>query len=89
MSDNKSRTSVSRTKSYKDIGEFWDTHDVTQYMDQTHPVDFDVDIQTEVTYYPLDMLLSDKVRSTAKRRGVSPETLLNLWVQERLQQEPA
>lgn len=85
MSENKS--SISKAQSYKEIGEFWDTHDLGNYWEQTHPVEFEIDIQCEVTYYALDAVLSAKIRSIAKQRGVSPETLLNLWVQERLQEE--
>jgi len=83
----KSKSSISKAQSYKEIGEFWDTHDLAEYWEQTQPVEFELDIQSEVTYYPLDATLSSKVRSIAKQRGVSPETLLNLWVQEKLQQE--
>jgi hypothetical protein len=43
--------------------------------------------QSEVSYYPIDSALSDKIRDLAKRHGISPQTLLNLWVQERLQEE--
>lgn len=81
------KSSLSKAQSYKEIGEFWDTHDLGDYWEQTQPVEFEVDIQSEVTYYPLDVALATKVRSIAKRRGVSPETLLNLWVQEKLQGE--
>jgi len=84
---NKSKSSISKAQSYKKIGEFWDTHDVADYWEQTQPVEFEIDIQSEVTYYALDTALSVKIRSIAKRRGISPETLLNLWVQERLQKE--
>jgi len=85
MSEN--RSSISKAQSYKEIGEFWDTHDLSDYWDQTYPVEFEVDIQSEVTYYPLDTTLATKLRSIAKRRGISPETLINLWVQEKLQEE--
>lgn len=85
MSEDKS--SISKAQSYKKIGEFWDTHDLADYWKQTHPVDFEIDIQSEVTYYALDTDLSAKVCSIAEQRGVSAETLLNLWVQERLQEE--
>jgi len=83
----KSKSSISKAQSYKEIGEFWDTHDLAEYWEQTEPVEFELDVQSEVAYYPLDATLSSKVRSVAKQRGVSPETLLNLWVQEKLQQE--
>ena len=85
----RSRSSISKARSYKEIGEFWDTHDLTEYWEQTQPVEFELDIQSEVTYYPLDVTLSASVLSIAKKRGVSPETLLNLWVQEKLQEEMA
>ena len=68
------------------MGEFWDTHDLTDYWDQTEPVEFTVNIQSETTYYPLESSLSDSIQAIAKQRGVSAETLLNLWVQEKLQE---
>ncbi|MBC7227244.1 MAG: hypothetical protein H5T61_08430 [Thermoflexales bacterium] len=83
------RSSISKAQSYKEIGEFWDVHDLADYWEQTCPADFEVEIQREATYYPLDAVLADRVRAVARRRGISPETLLNLWVQERLQQEDA
>ena len=85
----RSRSSISKARSYKEIGEFWDTHDLTEYWEQTQPVEFELDIQSEVTYYPMDVTLSARVLSVAKKRGVSPETLLNLWVQEKRQEEMA
>jgi hypothetical protein len=85
----RSRSSLSKARSYKEIGEFWDSHDLGDYWEQTQPVEFEVDIQSEVAYYPLDSTLAAKVRTIAKKRGVSLETLLNLWVQEKLQEEMA
>ena len=83
----RSRSSVSKARSYKGIGEFWDTHDLAEHWEQTEPVEFEIDLESEVAYYPLDVTLVARIRSIAKQRGVSPETLLNLWVQEKLQEE--
>ena len=79
-----SRSTISQARSYKEIGDFWDTHDLADYWDQTEPVDFEVDMQSEVTYYALDRELSQMLSEVAEERGVSAETLLNLWVQEKL-----
>jgi hypothetical protein len=79
------RSSISNAKTYVEIGEFWDTHDLEDYWDQTEPVDFKVDLQVEVIYYRLDAELSARVGQVAKQRGISPETLINLWVQEKLE----
>ena len=54
----KMRSSISRAQSYRQMGEFWDTHDLTDYWDKTYPVEFVIDIQSEVTYYPVDSTLS-------------------------------
>jgi hypothetical protein len=81
---NESKSTISQASSYKEIGDFWDTHDLADYWDQTEPVDFEVGIQSEVTYYALDKKLSQMLSEVAEERGVSAETLLNLWVQEKL-----
>ncbi|OEU64541.1 MAG: hypothetical protein BA870_06925 [Desulfuromonadales bacterium C00003094] len=80
------KSSISKAQSYTDIGEFWDTHDLADYWDQTEPAEFELDVLSEMTYYALDRELSEEVRSLARKRGVSADTLLNLWVQEKLQQ---
>jgi hypothetical protein len=49
---------ISKAKSYKEIGEFWDTHDLTEFWDQTKKTSFEVDIESEVTYYSLDKRLA-------------------------------
>lgn len=82
----KSKSSLSKARSYTELGEFWDSHDLTEFWEQTKPAEFEVDLRSEVTYYALDSTLSTEVRALAERRGVAPETLLNLWVQEKLHQ---
>lgn len=47
----------------------------------------EMELQTETTYFALESGLSSNLRKIAVQRGVAPETLLNLWVQERLQEE--
>ena len=81
---NESKSTISQASSYKEIGDFWDTHDLADYWDQTEPVEFEVDIESEATCYALDKELSQMLSEVAEERGVSAETLLNLWVQERL-----
>jgi len=66
------------------LSEFWDSHDLSEYGDQLRPAEFEVDIQSEATYYPLEATLSAELRSIARKRGISPEVLLNLWVQEKV-----
>lgn len=79
------KTPASDSKTYQDIGEFWDEHDATEFGAQDE-VEFDVDIQSQRRYFSLDNVLSMKLRNIARTRGISEETLLNLWVQEKVNQ---
>ena len=83
------RSSIPKAESYKEISEFWDTHGLADYGDKTKSVEFEINIQSEVTYYAIDKDLSAKIRAIAQQRGVSADTLLNLWVQEKLQEQTA
>ena len=84
MSANKS--SVSQAQSYQEMGAYWDDHDVTEYIRDGDPVEFEVDIQSEVRYCALEQTLAGQVSQIAGRKGVSTETLLNLWVQEKVRE---
>ncbi len=80
-------SSLSGARSYKEIGEFWDSHDLAEYWDETQDVEFEVGIESEVTYYAIGKALSEQLQSLARKEGVSADTLVNLWVQEKLQQQ--
>jgi hypothetical protein len=78
------RSSISDASSYLEIGEYWDRHDLADHWDQTHEVTFDLNLQSSVTYFAVEKSLAEKLRAAAKVRGVTPETLLNVWVQEHI-----
>jgi len=84
---NVNKTSISKARSYQQIGEFWDSHDLNDYWEQSRPADFDVEIRSDAIYWPVETQLSAKLRSAAQRRGVSAETLVNLWLQEKLSEQ--
>jgi len=82
----KNKTPISGANTYQTIGEYWDKHDLTEVWDQTEQVEFDVKIHSVRRYYPLNSDLSNKIAIIAQKKGVSTETLLNLWVQEKINQ---
>jgi hypothetical protein len=83
----RSRSSISKSHSYGEIGNFWDTHDLADYWDRTSAAEFDVDIESEAIYYPVERDIAATISSAAKRKGVSAATLVNLWLQERIAQD--
>lgn len=83
----KNKTSISKKSSYSEIGDFWDSHELSEFWEQTKPADFQVEIEGERIYFPIDVKLSGEILTLAKKRGISPETLVNLWLSEKIQQE--
>ena len=83
----KYRSSISKARSYRQIGEFWDTHDLADFWSQTRKASFDVDIESEVTYYSIDKKIAERLQSIAQKRGITADTLANLWLQEKLQEQ--
>jgi hypothetical protein len=65
------------------MGEFWDTHDFTEYDDLARP---DVEFQISCAV-PIELDLLSSVEKQAQRRGVKIETLVNLWLQQKLAEE--
>jgi hypothetical protein len=78
-------TSISKARSLEEIADFWDTHSLADYWDQTHEVTFEVRAQRR-RRITLDPDVYAQVEAQAHTRGLSPETLVNLWLQERLQE---
>lgn len=80
----KRKSSLSKAASYTELAEFWETHDLSDFWDKTREASFEVDIRSELTYYAVDKVLSDQIQSIARKRGIAADTLLNLWMQEKL-----
>ena len=78
---------ISKIDSYREMSEYWDTHDLSDHWEKGRDVHFDVDIKSEVTYCALERDISERVQEVARRHGVSSDTMVNLWIQDRLQEE--
>jgi hypothetical protein len=75
---------MSGASSYSEIGTYWDEHDLSEVWDATHEVGMEVDPRSSAIYFAVERSLAEKLRSAAESQGLSPETLLNLWIQEHL-----
>ena len=81
----KKNSSISRAGTYAAMGDFWDTHDLSDFWDKTRSVRASVRLESEESFYGIEKGLSQTIRRAAKERGVSPHTLVNLWLQEKVQ----
>ncbi len=71
-------------KSVEAAAEFWDSHDLADYWDLTREAHFEVDIQRRVFLTALEPELAKKLTARARKQGVSTETLINVWLTEKL-----
>jgi hypothetical protein len=76
-------TSISKARTLEEIADFWDTHSLSDYWDQTHEVEFEVRAKRR-RRVTLDPEVYAQLEVQARARGLLPETLVNLWLAERL-----
>jgi len=76
-------SSISKADSLEKMGEFGDTHDFTDFDDPNAP-----DVELTITCaVPIELDLLSSVEKQARRRGVKVETLVNLWLQQKLAEQ--
>ncbi len=80
----KGKATISKAGSYAEAGEFWDDHDLGEVWEQTTPVEIEVDLQSERILFSVESELAHRIEKLARARGVSSETLVNLWLQEKV-----
>jgi hypothetical protein len=87
MSAKEGRTPVSGASSAEEIGEYWDTHSLADHWEEGHDVALDVQLvrRHRVT---LEAGLYAKIAKEARRRGLKPETLVNLWLAAHIPDNP-
>ncbi len=74
---------IPQTDSIRELAEFWDTHDLTDFEDQLEEIHEPV-FQPGVT---VRLTLGDAkvVNAIAKARGISPRALIHEWVSEHIE----
>jgi hypothetical protein len=70
-------------QSAEQAGQFWDSHDSVDYEKNMVDVECEISIQRRTFLVPLDRDLYRKVQSIARKKGVSAEVLLNMWILEK------
>jgi len=85
MKKNNNKTSISKASTLEEIGEFWDNHSLADYWDQTKEVEFKIRA-TKRHRTTIDPELYKKITSCSHKRGILPETLINLWLTEKVKE---
>lgn len=70
--------------------EFWDTHDSTQFLEGSEPAEvafLDNRPTKKLISLRLDPEVIDQLRVVAKQKGIGYQTLIRMWVMDRLSAE--
>jgi hypothetical protein len=68
--------------------EFWDTHDFTDFLAESRPVQVTVgpELAQRLTLR-LEQRDRQQLIALAREKGIGPSTLARMWIRERLRQE--
>ena len=75
-------SSISQSNTNEKIGEFWDSHDFTDFDTEMPDVEFEV-----ICTVPLEIDLFSELEQQARRRGIKVNTLVNLWLRQKLAEQ--
>lgn len=77
-------SSISQADSDEKVGEFWDNHDFTESDTDVADAEFAV-----ISTVPVQLELLNEIEKQAAQRGVKVETLVNQWLQQKVDEEAA
>lgn len=79
-------SSISGSRSIEEMAEFWDTHSLADYEDQTYEVEMTFEPSARRSLVGIEPELMDELRRIARQRQISTQTLVNVWLQQRVDQ---
>ena len=72
--------------SLEEFWAFWDTHSSADYENLMEDVDVKIDLRFSKIYCAVEKDLIAPLQNLARRQGISMETLINLWLQEKVRE---
>jgi hypothetical protein len=86
MSANKDQgpTPISQARTLDEVAEYWDEHSLADHWPETHEVEVEVRARRR-HQVSLDPDVFGEIQAEARQRGIAAETLVNLWLKERLE----
>lgn len=85
MQENK-LSSISGSRTLEEMADFWDTHSLADYDDQTYEVEMVFDPSARRTTVAIEPELMADLLQVARKRRVSTQTLVNVWLRQQVDQ---
>ncbi|MEW5872153.1 MAG: CopG family antitoxin [Chloroflexota bacterium] len=84
----KIREPIPEFDTLEEVAAFWEMHSTADYEDLTQEAQFEICLRDRTDDRRIALLpeLSQSIRAIAQARGVSPETLVNVWLAEKVRE---
>ena len=79
-------SSISQSHTLEEMAEFWDTHSLADFEDQTYEVEMTFAPSARRSLVGIEPELMRDLRRIARKRQVSTQTLVNVWLRQRVDQ---
>jgi hypothetical protein len=83
MARSKSQT-LPVPKGVNDLVEFFETHDMGEYLQEMPEAQFDIDIKKRTHLVAIDEEIAERITTIAKSKKTSSESLINAWLREKV-----
>ncbi|MCR4403700.1 MAG: BrnA antitoxin family protein [Candidatus Acetothermia bacterium] len=82
---------IPELKTRREVREFWDTHDLTDYLEDLEPVTEEIFVRPrskqKVLSIRIERRLAELLKKLAARKGLATSSLVRSWIVERLEEE--
>ncbi len=80
------KSSISGSHTIEEMADFWDTHSLADYDDQTYEVEMVFDPSARRTAVMIEPELMADLLQVARKRKVGVQTLVNVWLRQQVDQ---
>lgn len=82
-------SSISGARTLEEMADFWDTHSLADFDDQTYEVEMSFDPSARRSVVTIEPELMLDITQMARARNVSTQTLINVWLRQQVDRSMA
>lgn len=75
-------SSISKSRTLDEMADFWDSHSLADYDDQTYEVEMTFEPSARHSVVTIEPELMADILEMARERNVSVQTLINVWLRQ-------
>ena len=77
-------SNISGARTLEEMADFWDTHSLADYDEQTYEVEMSFEPSARRSVVTIEPELMQDITQMARARNVSTQTLINVWLRQQV-----